>query len=142
MSRAEWGDHFRRASLSEPALSSIRILLAAMPRMMHDIVETAIRSQPDMLVVGVMGAMATSGALSDAIQRAKPDVVILGPQTDGVRPTCEALLLEHPHVRLLEVADDGRGATLCELRPYRVTLGDVSLEGLMGAIRGTSVEAS
>ena len=113
-----------------------------MPRMMHDIVETAIRSQPDMLVVGVMGALATSDALGSAVQRVRPDVVILGPQSEGARPTCEALLYDHPHVRLLEVTDDGRGAKLCELRPYRVTIGDVSLEGLMGAIRGTRVETS
>ena len=113
-----------------------------MPRMMHDIVERAIRSQPDMLVVGVVGAVGASDVLSDAVQRAKPDVVILGLQPDSPLRVCEELLYDNPHVRLLEVTDDGRGATVCELRPYRVPIGDVSLEGLMGAIRGSSVEAS
>ncbi len=113
-----------------------------MPRLMRDIVESAIRAQPDMLVVGVLGVVGARDSLSDAVQRARPNVVILGRASAESR-ACEALLYEHPHVRLLEVIDDGRSATLCELRPHRVPIGDVSPEGLVGAIRAaSSVEAS
>src|SRR5687768_1665623 len=106
-----------------------------MPRMMRDIVEMAIRSQPDMLVVGVTGVEGAGDTLGDAVHRAKPDVVILGLEAATGPRTCEALLYDNPHVRLLEVTDDGRGATLCELRPHRVPIGDVSPEGLVVAIR-------
>lgn len=142
MSRTRHRGQLGRALFSEHALSPIRILLAAMPRMLRDIIETAIRSQPDMIVVGVMGVVGAGDALSDAVQRDKPDVVILGIEADAGPHACEALLYDHPHVRLLEVTDDGRGATLCELRPHRVPIGDVSAEGLVGAIRASGIEAS
>ena len=135
MSRATRDGHLTPALFPEPALSPIRILLAAMPRMLRDIVERVIRSQPDMLVVGVMGVVGTSDALNSEVQRLKPNVVVLGLEADTAWNACDSLLYENPHTRLLAVTDDGRGATLCELRPHRVRIGNVSPEGLVSAIR-------
>jgi DNA-binding NarL/FixJ family response regulator len=143
MSRAWRGGHLGRALLSESTLSPIRILLAAMPGMMRDIVEMAIRSQPDMVIVGLLSVVGARDALSDAVQHGRPDVVIVGLEADTEPHACEDLLYDHPRVRLLEVIDDGRRATLCELRPHRVPIGNVSPEGLVGAIRAaTSVGMS
>jgi len=143
MSRVWNGGHLGRALLSESTLSPIRILLAAMPGMMRDIVEMAIRSQPDMVIVGLLSVVAARDALTDAVRRGRPDVVIVGLEADTEPHACEALLYDHPRVRLLEVIDGGRAATLCELRPHRVPIDNVSPEGLVGAIRAaTSVGMS
>jgi DNA-binding NarL/FixJ family response regulator len=118
----------------------IRILLAEMPRMMREIVESAVSTQADMQIIGAIEErLVERGALTAAaearVERADADVVILGLQRDDEARAYDRLLYVRPRLTLLAITGDGRGAFLYELRPHKVPIGDVSPEGLLGAIR-------
>lgn len=124
-------------------MNRIRILLAEMPRMMRDIVERAVSTQPDMQIVGF--APARVGAPSAAPSRlvdADADVVIVGVASAQEARAYDPVLFDRPHLRILAITGDGRGAFLYQLRPQAVPIGDVSPQGLVDAIRaGAAAEA-
>jgi DNA-binding NarL/FixJ family response regulator len=110
----------------------IRILLGEMPRMMREIVEPAVATQADMQVVGAVSARET---LASEVGRTRAEVVIVGLDSAPQVPSYEAVLYAHPHLKMLAVVDSGREALLYELRPHTVPLGQVSVAGLLDAIR-------
>lgn len=103
--------------------------------MLRDIVESLLRSQRDMYIAGELPAR---DGLSDAIGRARPDVVLLGLPSGDVPPFYNELLYAHPTLRLLAVTGDGRSAYRYELRPQRSPVGEVSPQGLLDAIRAAA----
>ena len=116
-------------------MRQIRILLAEMPRMLRDIVESAVSTQDDMQVVG---ADAARDELDAEVRRTQPDVVIVALPRDDGAGAYDALLYERPRLKLLAVTGDGRGAFLYELRPHSAPIPDVSPGGLVAAIRAAT----
>ncbi|MDQ6829298.1 MAG: hypothetical protein M3081_10575 [Gemmatimonadota bacterium] len=113
----------------------IRVVLADMPRMLHDIVRTILSAEPDIEIETTtvpQREIASARAITGA------DVVILA---EPEAPTDEyaAMLYAHPRLRLVAISDDGRRAVLYELRPHRSPLGDMSPNALVQAVRGRSV---
>jgi hypothetical protein len=73
--------------------------------------------------------------LLDAAEQTNADIVI----TFRNAPTEEkdyADLL-YRHIKVLEIFDEGRYGSLCEMRPRRVALGEMSPLRLLEAIRGS-----
>jgi hypothetical protein len=96
--------------------------------MLRDIVEEAVRLQPDMELVD----RGDEHDLSRAIKAGRVAVAIVAESgTDS--PGHGELLIEHPRLRLLVVGDGGREAHLLEFQ--RIPVADVSPRGLVGAIR-------
>jgi DNA-binding NarL/FixJ family response regulator len=110
-------------------------VLAEMPRLMREIVEGAVRSQPDMQVVATVEADDT---IADAVARASADVVILGLERGATIGAYDGLLYRHPRLHLVALTDDGRGALMCEMRPQRTAIADVSPSGIVDAIRAST----
>jgi hypothetical protein len=111
------------------ALDPIRILFGEMPRMLREIVEDSIRSQPDMKLID-------SGDRHDlplAIKRARADVVIVAERGVDDSVSHEQILLENPRLMVLVVSRNGRKATLWQFR--RIPVAEVSPQGLVDAIR-------
>lgn len=106
--------------------------------MLGDIVANVVSEQPDMEVVGQLEGRA---ALTEAATDLSADVVVVGLEAAELRTVCEELVISHPHIKVLAVAGDGRGAFLYELRPQTSPLGEVSPQGLVDAIR-TAVTSS
>lgn len=114
----------------------IRITLAQLPALLHDIVRDAVLGEPDMRIVGEYPGEA---AFVPDLAAQAPDVVIVGvEQTEKPEdlPIVDGFFRAIPFVRLLLVARNGHSALLYELRPHRLRLGEVSREGLIAAIRG------
>lgn len=109
-----------------------KIVLVDLPRITREIVEQAVGAEPDMVIVDGFDAPAS---LLDAVERGEPDFVISGRDYEFAE-VC-AVLDERPHLHVLAVVDDGREATLYELRPTRTPLGEVSPQTIVEAIRGT-----
>lgn len=77
--------------------------------------------------------------LADAITRARPRVVITsldgGADPAVVPPPALTQLLDaHPHLKILVVEGDGRSGSMWELRPHRVSLGELSPKRLIHAV--------
>lgn len=115
-------------------MAPIRILLAAMPRLMCDIVQAQLVSEPDMTVVGVAR---TAEGLVDEVRDSAPDFVLIGADHDRlVRP----LFAERPCMRVLAIEPGDADASLYELRPHRVPLGHVSAAEIATTIRDAAHE--
>jgi hypothetical protein len=103
-----------------------------MPRMLRDIVASAVDAEADMQLVGESADPVTLGARAAA---AHADVVVLALSGCELPPLCDRLLCEYPHASVLAIGADGRGAFRYELRPRKVRVEDVSPSGLLEAIR-------
>ena len=118
-------------------LKRIRVLLAGMPTLMLDILHHVVAAQPDMTIVGTV-----DDDLLGAAQRARADVLVVGQDVQGERDFYRALLLRHPQLRVLTLADDGKSGWLYDLRPRRVRLREISARSLARAIRGQALSTS
>ena len=112
----------------------IRVLLAELPGMLGDIIRKLLASEKDIEVVGEMAAE----ELLEFMGQTRADVVILGLEDSELPAIGNQLFSEHPAVRVLGVAGDGRSTFLYELRPYKVPLGEVSPKALVTAIRSVA----
>jgi DNA-binding NarL/FixJ family response regulator len=99
--------------------------------MMLDIIHHVVAAEPDMAVIGVVG----DGELTAAVRRARVDVVVVGQNAQAESDSYLQLLLRHPRVKVLAIADNGKSGSLYELRPHRVSLGKMSARALTEAIR-------
>jgi len=107
----------------------VRILVDEMPRLLREIVEDAVRLQPDMELVN--GASGNAPLM--AIKGRRVDVLIAGEREADNSGVWEQLLLENPGLKVVVVTEDGREARLLEFR--QVSVPDVSPQGLVDAIR-------
>lgn len=98
---------------------------------------TAIAAESDMELIGI----SKPDALAATVKRGDVDVLITE-TTDGDDGDPYAdLLYDSSRMRVLTIASRGTDVVLHELRPHRVTLGNVSLQGLLEMIRGSAPAA-
>jgi hypothetical protein len=111
----------------------MRVLLIStgLPKMLGEIVSHALGRYAD---VELVVAASPAGGLPTAVREAEADVVV-GAESQLPGAEVCALLDGFPRSRVFTLTTDARMAWLCELRPERVTLGEVSPERLAEAIR-------
>jgi len=114
-------------------LSRLLILVVGLPLMLLDIIADAMAAQTDMELTG---SFDTCDALLSVAAKPKADVLILSAAPGGLREACRDLLYVYPRARFLGITADGRGAFMYGLRPHRVAIGELTLDGLLAAIRG------
>lgn len=116
----------------EPVKRKIRILLAAIPGMLVDIISEIVRAEPDLMLVDAVSASSDLGAL---VRRTRTDVVITQ-QASSLQEVDHTPLLFAGHpLKIVAITDDGRHGLLYELRPHCVPLGDLSADRLVAVIR-------
>ena len=116
-------------------MDRIRILLAEVPRLLREIIESVVAGQGDMSIVGVI---ATREPVIAALEETPADVVIVGLRNEETAADLTPILYERPRVKLLAISRDGGSTTVYELRPFSVPLIDVSPTGLVDAIRAAA----
>ena len=102
-----------------------------LPRLLHDIVKSALESEQDIDVFTAretMGEKESEALLSDA------DVIILSEESPATDDHAD-VLRANPSIRVIGITDRGRGACLYELQPHRQDLGELSAKSLVRAIR-------
>jgi hypothetical protein len=106
---------------------------------LRDVVQNILAPEPDIELVELDTSEDASPQWSAGDH---PDVVILSSQHPGEADLPLSLLLQSPRSRVLALGNDARCAFLYELRPHRTTLGELSRELLLSAIRmdGGSME--
>lgn len=87
--------------------------------------------------IDLVGETSDDVDLAELVHATRADVIVMGLNDTGLPAAGERLLAQHPRVRLLGVVADGRDAVLYELRPHRQSLGEVSPEALVSAVRGS-----
>jgi hypothetical protein len=112
------------------AVTVTRVLLHEIPAMLHDIVRSAIASQPDMALLRQIPAAGTP----DEWRRPEPDVVIVS--TRNINEVSIADWLNRwPRARLLAIEISGRETVMYELRTHATPLGALSPDQLVARIR-------
>jgi DNA-binding NarL/FixJ family response regulator len=113
-------------------LEHTRVVLIGMPLMLREIVREVVSAEPGLAIVGELD---DHGAARLTIEAQRATVVITAleeaPQIDF-----GDLLSEHPHLRVLSLSADGSESFLCELRPHKQMLGELSPQALVAVIRG------
>jgi DNA-binding NarL/FixJ family response regulator len=124
-----------RLASNETFVNRIRILLWKMPPMLLDIITDTIAPQPDMDIVA-KGRIEMD--LLDAAEQTNADIVITARSAATEYKDYDELLYRHCRIKVLEILDEGRYGSLCEMRPRRVALGEMSPLRLLEAIRGSA----
>lgn len=118
-------------------MSPIDVVLVDMPQMLHDIIREQIASAPGLRVAT---ELRDAQGLDEAVARGPADVVIAG--ADALDEAHVDRLLEmRPKLTVLTIDRDGRETVLCELRPHRQRLGELSPERLLNVVRNARAEA-
>ena len=74
-------------------------------------------------------------AVIDRVNEISADVVIFATETGGIPAPIRATLGARPRTKVLTIRNDGREASLFELRPHEMEIGHVSPETLLEAVR-------
>ena len=106
------------------------VLIWNVPTMMEEIIRQIIAADPHLIAISP-----GSTRLEEAILQCSPDVIVTGVSDDELDSACTAFLMEHAQRRVLGISTDGRSACLYRLRPDYVSLGEISGERLLRAIR-------
>lgn len=102
-----------------------------MSPLLREIVRETLVREPDLEVVAEHAADVD---LSSAVESADADFVIVG--SEALAHACvRSVVAADLGVRALELHEDGKEGVLYELRPHRVSLGEISPEALLHAIR-------
>ena len=148
----------RRARSRYRRRVSIRILLAHMPGLLHDVLARSLAAEPDLELVGddataslplPPDASSSTDAppVGDAphpvgghplgveLARTRPDVLVLGLYRDEPPDVCAEVLSEFPRLKVIALEGMGMRASVHELRPTYAPLGAVSPAEIVAAIR-------
>lgn len=104
----------------------IRVALLVQPPVLHSLILR--------LLAGDAGVQVVDGP-PDPDRPA--DVVVVSRDDPENDPDTVNMLFRFPRCRILSLGADARRAFLYELRPHRSSLGELSRESLLAAVRGT-----
>lgn len=103
-----------------------------MPAMLSQIISKLIEDQEDMEALSLQTGVETT---AEAVERSRPDVLVLSSSSDETREISLPLLRSMPNLRVIAITDSGRHATLCELRLHETRYQSISSEALVDTIR-------
>lgn len=124
-------------------MTRIRILLAALPALLRDLLNEALAGEPDVEVVadvGSVGNVASRSPLADLtrlVRELHPDIVVvsLGTTGAGAAAAVSELRDASPSTAMLAVTAKGDHATLWTSHREPVELTDITVGALVQAIR-------
>lgn len=108
----------------EPHGRRIRVLVGVPTGIIPDVLRSCIAAEPDFELVATEGPPA-------------PDVVILRDGIDGDRSATQ-LLYASPRTKVIVISTDARVAELFEMSPTKRSLGELSPESLVRAVRSAT----
>ncbi len=112
----------------------VRVLVANSPRLMRDLVLAVLADQPDMEVIG---ELQDEGEIAEAIEEARPDVLIVALDDSEKRiAQCGFLLGRYPQMRILALApEQNRGQFYWAIVDVRAKPLESSEAGILSALR-------
>ena len=83
---------------------AIRVLVANRPKLIRELILTALADQPG---IEIVGEVSDDSEIPQRVQETLPDLLVIALDEPGSRPrVCDAVLREHPHLRIIAVASD------------------------------------
>ena len=122
-------------SFDGAGVHTIRVILGEMPGMLREMIGAAIDEAPDMTVVATVD---DRSMLASSIAQTEADVLVVSAPDGQGAEALQPLLYRQPRLTLLTIGNNGHSTALHELRPYTLTLGEVSPAELVDAIRASA----
>ena len=116
----------------------IRVLVVG-SRLLRDIIEQTAVDHPD---IEVLEHVPPPAALEETLRGTQPAVVVCDGQDAPSSSNLDELLYRYPSVRILVIQKALRGSFLCELRPHKRELGELSPDGLIAVLRNDDLRGS
>ncbi len=115
-------------------MKRIRVLVANKPRLMRELIVSTIADQPD---IELVGEVASGEDLTEAVEQARPDVLILAmDERDKYRVQCGFLLGRYPNMRILALApEQNRALFYWAIVDIRSKSLESSEAGILNAVR-------
>ena len=116
----------------------IRVLVANRPRLMRETILATFADQPD---IEIVGEVTDESEIFESVKKTVPDFVVVALDHPGEQPPiCDALLHEHPEVRVIAVAPANNYVVYywASLDIHSSTI-EASEEGVLGALRNKLV---
>jgi hypothetical protein len=109
--------------------------------MLRDLVTEIIHNEPDMEVVEeiVELDLVDTTEVVHRVIHARANLLLVGTADSQLADTCTRLLEDYPRLRVLGISTEGRSGFVSELRPHGTSVGELSPQALLTAIRGSSV---
>jgi hypothetical protein len=117
-------------------VSEIRLLFAALPAMLSEILRQATEGEPDLRIVEERPGLED---LKVAAARSSVDVVVVGTEGGVLPRECASLMYERPRTSALAVSLDGTTASAYRLRPHGISMANASSGQIIEAIRELSL---
>jgi chemotaxis response regulator CheB len=117
---------------------SIRVLVANRPRLMRETILSTFADQPD---IEIVGEVEDESEIFASVKKTLPNFVVVALDHPGERPRiCDALLREHPEVRVIAVAPTKNYVVYywASLDIHSSSI-EASEEGVLGALRNKLV---
>jgi hypothetical protein len=131
-----------RIRIGKRCTPMLRVLIAGMPRMLEDLIAEVILADSEMVLAGNVSEHArlnnaglNNAGLGSAVRANRADVVIIGDQDAAAAANYEALLYEHPRLRIVLMQDAARQGWLLALTPTLTPLAEISSATLLAALR-------
>ena len=115
-------------------MKRVRVLVANRPRLMRELVMATISDQPD---IEVVGEVSDGGDLTEMVEQAQPDVLILAMDEPEKRSgQCGFLLGRYPQMRILALApEQNTGIFYWAIVDIRTKPVESSEAGILNAVR-------
>ena len=116
----------------------IRVLVANHPRLMRETILATFADQPD---IEIVGEVEDESEIFESVKRTSPNFVVIALDNPEERPPiCDALLREHPEVRVIAVAPAKNYVVYywASLDLHSTSV-EASEEGVLGALRSKLV---
>jgi DNA-binding NarL/FixJ family response regulator len=114
-----------------------RVLVANRPKLMREVILTALAQQPG---VEIVGEVSDEAEILNQVQATVPDLLVIGLDETGQRPSiCDRVLRQRPELRIIAVASR-RDRTLCYWASFDIHCADIepSTAGILGAVQNTA----
>jgi len=88
---------------------TIRVLVANRPKLMRELILVTLAEEPG---IEIVGEVSDEAEITDRVHQTLPDLLVIALDEPGKRPRiCDAVLRDHPQVRIIAVASDQNRST-------------------------------
>ncbi len=114
---------------------SLRVAVAAQPRLMRELMLETVREQSD---IEIVADIQNEADIERVVEESKPDfLIIASSELDLHPPVCDVLLRRHPDMKILALATErNRGVLLWASIDVQTAPVEASEEGILAALRG------
>lgn len=112
---------------------AVRVLVGPMPRLLRELVVSCLAASGD---IELLREPAPGESYEDAARERYPDVLVTGQDDVLEAPSFCSLLCELPELRILAVRNDGRAASVSELRLRQKWIRSLTPERIISEVLG------